>query len=481
MVDEELTIWNTHEFYSALTSWDEIKQKKIEGNIIFSQYRTGEQKPHTQKTIFRGKTIIAHCVFLGELLFDRDSNVGEITFHDCIFRKKVSWNHYEQQKSFSFYDCNFKHDIHSNYSKMDNLRFDKCVAQNIELNSTSTEFLGFLNSRVGVKVSKYNSIVITEKCGVRNLSVQAIEIEKLQISCSFDMLSIHSIKAESVVFESYSGNIHIDGSTRPCLAVSHINDLIFPEQYQVRKDTKLLIDGITINNLSLKDVANLGSIIFRNLIFKGLVDLSKISGEVHFNNVNLEKSSLQLLDSDLSEIVFSTVTWPKDYLLRDHKSNGVELEKLRDTYRQLKWINKNQSNNLDSMNFYSNEMRIYWRIMRKKPWKGNIQDKILLWTSRCSSNFGQSIFLPVPWLVFGHMALFLCLMKTDALSVGFSNTMDWEAFRDGVGLYFKFLIPTHRFDVDDKFANAYALDFFIRVWSGYFIFHIIKASRKFTD
>ncbi|PCJ86156.1 MAG: hypothetical protein COA57_06460, partial [Flavobacteriales bacterium] len=153
---------------------------------------------------------------------------------------------------------------------------------------------------------------------------------------------------------------------------------------------------------------------------------------------------------------------------------------LREVYRQLKNLCKAQSNYIDALGFYRNEYAAYWKYIKANKKEVSFEDRFLVGLGRHVSNFGQSFIRPLIWLIIMHGILFLLLVIFNYKGFNFSFNHSWNSFREGFGEYWYLLNPVHRF-TDDMAGGLKTIDFLMRLSSGFFIYHIIRASRKFAQ
>lgn len=213
---------------------------------------------------------------------------------------------------------------------------------------------------------------------------------------------------------------------------------------------------------------NLGSSQFYRLNFKG------------FDEVNI-------FDSYLTDSIFSNVKW-KDKITAfhrselqsivkkhdDQKSTSKELSQIKETLRQLKLVMSKQGDKIQELKFYSQEMNTYNKLL---PWTSpctdNFWNKIILHLSRIFSDYGQSFLRPLIFLFVFNLIFFILI---DIVSI---DKNDWSSFIYCWGEYFKLINPLHKLD-DTLIGWGVFLDLLSRIASSYFVFSLIRASRRFV-
>lgn len=160
--------------------------------------------------------------------------------------------------------------------------------------------------------------------------------------------------------------------------------------------------------------------------------------------------------------------------LNDYDEDDLRaLQHERETYRQLKAASSANQNQIESLDFLKNEMRLFWKEIRIN---GGINwgDRILVFVNRIVSDFGQNWWLPLIWLFGIHFLLLLTLFYGD-----------WEIILNShkkVSFFGEFITTLNPIHQMPEYVNTdwgKVSDFSMRIFSSYFIFHFIRASRKF--
>lgn len=266
------------------------------------------------------------------------------------------------------------------------------------------------------------------------------------------------------------------------------------------------VDNLEFKNQNFTGNLTLSKLAIRKLIFRNLTSINAVFNFVNvkiklaiFDNVKISKIHLDLVEfseelifknSDLSGLRPNNVTWlPNLVISPDHTKLSIpwfyrfrkkrahddvlitELKQQRDAYRQLKVASQNNHNQTEALAFYRNEMRLYWkeiRLVGGEKW----YNTVLIFLNRIISDFGQNWVSPLLILFGVHFILFMCIYKWQ-----FScNLTDVEY---GVGQYFRLLNPVR---VTPDYINSgmgIFTDFWMRVLNGFFIYHFLKAGRKY--
>jgi hypothetical protein len=152
---------------------------------------------------------------------------------------------------------------------------------------------------------------------------------------------------------------------------------------------------------------------------------------------------------------------------------------LRETYRQLKSTYVAQGKKIESLEFQKRELIMHYKILNEIKWKSsaNFGNYLIIGSNKLASDFGQNIWKPLIGLFFVHFILFNCFLPAN--DIGYiSSDFDWKFTKDMISQYFFTLLPTHPFLLDGKNIGGF-WDVLMRIFSGYFIFYFITASRKY--
>lgn len=253
------------------------------------------------------------------------------------------------------------------------------------------------------------------------------------------------------------------------------------------------IQDCIIENLNLNQFGNpKGNLIFKRCQIRQTISMINSSiGKSSFNNVNFDKNlTFKFLNSEIIDSKFLTVDWMNKHRLDEELPSNIMTKQdklqhyltVKESYRQLKEISLKALNRYDALNFQRNEQRMYKEIL----WiKRNYIDHFLLKTNDVFNDFGLSYIKPLFWLLSMHLVLFCLVMSfgdnilpyTFSL---FSGTFSWSETLKAFSQYFQTLIPIHNADyLGGKLGFPLIIDILMRISSGYFIYYLISASRKF--
>lgn len=221
-------------------------------------------------------------------------------------------------------------------------------------------------------------------------------------------------------------------------------------------------------------------------------------GKAHFHQLSLEKyETVSMYNNDFLESAFIGTIWPQTISayapkettefkiqqksIKENKQRYLHAQK--ETYRQLKYIMDKQGDRLNEVMFYEREMNIHNKLLPWSwPWKDTFWDKIILHASRMFSRYGQSILRPLFWLLAFNGIFFFVLAywhQFKGIAIEFTGTYIPGSFTEGLGQFFALLNPTRKID-ESLTGWAIFWDLISRVSAGFFLYNMIRATRRFV-
>ncbi len=182
--------------------------------------------------------------------------------------------------------------------------------------------------------------------------------------------------------------------------------------------------------------------------------------------------------------------------LRDSKRG--DFHRIRELYRQLKYITDKLGDRPLALEFQRNEMDYYRKTValqqpqtRAARWH-NRGERFILWSSQ-SNSFGQNWLKPVALFAFFSLLTYLPIGFLSSTDIDYAHFADsWQdiavnlrvVFWDNLKQWPQLLNPAHAIrqvvsDVDKFPGIIHFFDFLSRVVAAYFIFQIVSAFRKF--
>lgn len=250
----------------------------------------------------------------------------------------------------------------------------------------------------------------------------------------------------------------------------------------------------SIRELRFANVQNEGSIYINGCEIKDRLTIVKSKlNRCTYNNISLdEKCEVDILDVDISDTNFNNFRWNKNYLLSDkftddkYVTYSSFLLALRESYRQLKSNYLKNGNKIEALEFQRNELSAHYRILTlrlsKEPTWKNLGNFLIVASNKWFSDFGQNIWKPVVFLMAFHLLWFNILL-IDKFGIypiifGWDDNITVASFNS----FFITLLPTHGLELTINDATKSIggwIDFFMRIFSSYFIFYFVYSSRKY--
>lgn len=262
-----------------------------------------------------------------------------------------------------------------------------------------------------------------------------------------------------------------------------------------RKDRTQKIESAKIKELVFDALHNDALIQFLNCEISNQLTIYRSNlGKFQFTNVELDESCrIDLLDSNISDVHFNSFKWNRSYKLFEtfdpynqvrYETQNNFLHSLRESYRQLKANYLKNGNKIEALEFQRGELDVHLKILHQKQFTfRNFGNYLIVATNKWFSDFGQNIWKPVFFLFGFHLLIFnIILFLNQELQIRAEWPIDWNMTLKGISLYFQTLLPTHSTEIrvgNDSVSIAGFWDFAARIFSGYFIFYFISASRKY--
>ena len=203
------------------------------------------------------------------------------------------------------------------------------------------------------------------------------------------------------------------------------------------------------------------------------------------------------VDSFLAEINIINCEWASnfrgiessDYYITERarpRASTAESKQLKEFFRQLKFIYDRQGDKINENYFYSHEMNTYnslisWKLIWFKPWSETFWEKVIILGSKYLSNYGKSFIIPLLGIAVFNFTILVILIhffNYQGLDLAGFSTGEKDANRLAVGEFFKLINPVHKMD-EGLTGWAVFWDLFARVSASYFLYNLIRSSRRF--
>ena len=504
-----------YESIMKVTSFNDLKNsaKGYKRNLIY----TGDQLQLNKCSDYQ------YCQFQESVVLDFPQI--PIEFTECVFLNGINLSNYNS--SIVFKNCYFvKDNLISNKQNNDKTcTIDECIFEenrNIEFGLGNLEII---NSRI-------DKLTFLQTIGYINLSgkdgfIDELEInksceriEKIKIEDEFEISRLlynpsrrgieftvyGNVFIKQLTFRKAPNNILLKALSFDTLEVQD-NQASFKFESDLLSGDNLKIvsnDNVTVaiyhsdvRTISLSDFS-----VNSKLRLKTIRKLNKLSilrvRAIDVKISELELGSLGLADSDFDKWNIGYIDWGRNFKLFQNNDliKGTDSYlSLIETNRKLKKYFRDRHSFIDAEIFQVNELSSYLSYLLLKLRKvqitksgikipvsiNQIIDLILLGSNKIFSGFGRSLINPILFGALIHYFFFSFIIKHEQIGIDlcFGISESCKFSWDLLALYFSFFNPIHKLtDVNGEVIISTA-DFFMRVSSGYFIYYIIKATRKF--
>lgn len=443
-------------------AWLKSDETNLVGKIIEGDIRLTIDVLH--------KKIIEDCVFEGKI----DTSVKEqyyIDFRNCVFKSSIKISVFKLGHEVSFSSCTAK-SITVKNCESGSIHLRDCqLSKNLNIGfCTDMRFIWVSNCVIDGDIT-LSTLKISEHCAPKFESVTCKGKFWISSETAIPLLYIWDGSYNTINAANEVITLNIQGKARNKVIIGtlELSSHNLPSTVFIQDAT---VDHLIMDHVSGKET----SFELYDVEITTSWDMSySIPTDLRTSNITLSNCSVCLDGSLLSNCVFSNVTWPKKKLLKSNVyPKEAQSNSLREAYRQLKQSMLKDSNNIDALAFYRNEMDSYRAYAKNNP-EVKLEDKFILFTSWIFSDHGQSFAKPMLWLMGVHLALFLPLISAD---YHFTLHHDWSVTPKLIGEYLALLNPAHSFK--DSTGWQGIIDFLMRLSSAFFIYHIIRASRKFA-
>lgn len=420
--------------------------------------------------------------------FDKIINIlGEYSYVEytrCTFHNHLFMNA-TVNGSVKFVDCSFEGNSRliiegGDYKKDFTLSFKKADGIYIKGGKFNNFHLGYWGSGSSVNELFIDQIQnIDGKLQFNKLTANLLflrgqndTVQFVFEDCKFSKVNIYRLNNKSTLRFQNIGSTGLKGSEFNIqdsnLGTSDFFLVNFDSFQEVNIRSSFIANSIFIDCKLLNPIqAKVGS-----GVGKGEIDM------VSLNITNAETSLKQHSDEEFLNIFEFTKEEQINKLLEDKKHLKTleeadvqqQIGYRKENYKQLKYSFYKTGDRISEKLFHGREMEEFMKM--DIP----LSDKLILKFSKWSSDFGQSVSRPF-W-VNGGIHILLCVILFGILNYqGYYFTLktpSWSAFCSAMneGLYL--FLPLKAFNKD-----ILLFDVIMKINSGFFIYNILRASRKF--
>lgn len=418
-------------------------------------------------------------IFKAGVNFDRRNN-GNLIFKDCVFEgiSPITFND-SNFRMLGFKKCTFNSDLRIELQKnIPNLDIYKCDFQdnNLDIISDATD-VTFVNS-------------VCNEFTVRKFHISSLEIILSEVGTFKIESSLDNFKAKGTLFNVCWLDIN---KVRDFVLESHsqLTGEDIQNEFnllQLSTSSKEAHKGLD-NHISKARVKKM-NLIGLNEIKLNLFNLEFIGSEPELMIMNSDLTKAKFMATDLRNVkmkftnssfsphTFNSVLWSDKLTTWDNESSSDELGhymRLKSLFSHLKKVHADAGNEFEARDFLALEKEALIRLNKVKGGINWLQ-KAEFWITvkflgKYADNWGRSLAMPFFWMLMIHTLL--CFIYFYIENSGIYNLPLFQ--------YDKYLIAKKYFNLLYIFnSDKSIVGMFMRIFSGIFIWHIVKVSRRYN-
>ena len=318
-----------------------------------------------------------NCYFYDNIIdyaksFEKDTNdiCAELSFRNSDIEGSIVFSRFngEYQKITFTDDCNIENELVLSNA------FDE-----LSLEETKVK-------KISIKRGVYSKDK-KNKLSIKGSNIKELSIDTDAISASLDIQNMKT-KINSIVID----NINIEKLNFKNFKVGKLK--IKNSNFQ--EESKNILEDIAIDKFEIEKITQDAKYIqFNHIKINKMFYAKKVEFKnTYFNDFNIKKAKIEIDKTSFIDSHLSSIEW----------GDISQINAGKQIFRQLKFVNDSQKNHIEANHFYAMEMKKYKEEISKKPLKGHIQEKFVLYINEKVSNFGQSYIKPMFWILF-----FICL------------------------------------------------------------------------
>lgn len=423
MTEEEFKKINKNaKIITPETFFHEIQMGKENFNDLIFVGETPEKTVDSERSV-----LFNNCLFVDGFILKNTTCKDSVFVTKCLFQTNVTFGIRAKFKNLTFTECTAM-----------GFTIDNGAFENVNIHKAEFEFYSILGG-------KFNSFNITQTISIIK------RITFYNTDSDFGKISVTGVKVDSLIIQGKVVN-------------------------------QIHISNVEFRHLSLQSVQ-----VEEKISFSDCASLDKMS-KISIHNSNLSKSEFYNIDfsrflhieinsSIITECQFIGCIWGDNFFyLKGYQS----IISQKEVYRQLKLSMSSHKDNVQEQFFYGKEMDMLY-ILTKWKWK-SLGNKLILFFSKYTSNFGQSLFQPLVILLVGHAILFFSALLLGAfhpLHVSLVNP-DAKGLEIGFEKFFVFISPFRKWE-NSMGGYLIIIDVFMRILSAFMIYNMVRVTRRFID
>ncbi len=443
--------------------WSDITNEIDKSMTSTIQIRNYVIQDHVEFYAFSKPVSFFDCYFLKDIVF-RGIHPKYVNFFNCCFDESLSvYASFSSDFTLDTVSCKQDISIFRGTYESCNWSFADCSDITIIGGHFNKLYISTKNKEIDNLSLRSN---IEGDINIVNAKIEKIDVSGLNEKSN---LSIFDSNINVVNFKNYrnDGKLNISNVTR---LKNNKPSMFYVDKSYLGKAEFYNIDFNQYDVVNFDDTS-LVDCIFVNIIWKPLIT----AGFEYYIFPTTDKKERELF-TWVNKNVNNFLSPHTEF--RTEKSRILYFRKSREVYRQLKYALSKQGDVINEQYFHSKEMIVYKKSLL---WfSRDFGTKLIISLSQWTSNFGQSIFLPIFWLLIGHLILCTLAWLYSAITVA--------SIGDYVNAYLILINPLHSYNIPSENWGTYEISFkgalvlidiAMRIWSSYMIYNIIRASRRF--
>ena len=344
--------------------------------------------------------------------------------------------------------------------------------------------------------NKDSEVIISESdvrlAELRNLTASSVRISGSKV---IEKLVIHNVTCDTLHISIPVKSLIISRESNSISSIKRLD--IELHEISDKPETTIQTNGLGIDKLNLTGNLNGGRILIKESDFKDITLSSfinkgdfglysvKINDALRLLNVSLSNAewndvillgSVHISKSNISDIRYQNTKFPLSIIAEDER----DYSGTRDIYRQLEGAAIRQKDRKDELLFQQKKYELLEKqFSLEKSWQ-SVGDKFILCTNRLSNKHGQD------WLRAFTITLALAILFYTTIKYQTGHRyFSWSNTPGELSSFLSFLAnPLHKanevFGVEQLVGYPLLLDTVFKLLSGFLLFQMIRAFRKFV-
>jgi hypothetical protein len=427
--------------------FEEILKKETQSeNHLYKDYGvTTEDKIFTETFFHQGDVALSfkNCIFKEKFSFSSFFPTADLYLTECIFQKGLYFGNISSGHKIVFLNCSINETAIFSETNIPNLELNLRYAKEIIFADSSVFSNIIMGGMERNKIDKLslNAGIIDKRFEINHADIGAFWISRSTLESE---LLVANCNINKLNFDNFRNNGFLKFLN--CRSLENNQ----PSELEINQSNMGKVEFFKFNFASFISVNITNSVIFESIFINSKWSKhNMISREVHFTTT-LETSN-------------------------DSKKE-VRADNLKDVYKQIKYALYKQGDYVQEQFFHGLEMNEYYKTL---TFKRGFWTKIILKLSFWTSDFGQSFLRPITSILIVNSLLFYVMFRLGATKFTSLQIFNFNNYPDTVASLLNFMNPLHKTE-PALIGLPFIIDTFSRIFSSYFIYNTIRATRRFV-